>query len=470
MIAETRRAKIIATLGPASQSREQIKELVEVGADLLRVNTSHLQPQQAADLYRTISEIQDSSLGSLALLVDLQGPKIRLGEIENQHLETGHEVMFCPQDQPGVIHFPLPGLHKMLAPGCEIVLGDGAPTLEVVAIEGLCVRARVLRAGSIRARMGAALPGCKLGLPALTSRDMQHLQSAADYADWFALSFVSCAEDVIQLRQALQQVGSHAKIMAKIERAGALDDLDRIIDHADAIMVARGDLGVEVGLAAVPFVQEDIVRACVEHAKPAVIATQVLESMTHSDLPTRAEASDVAQALVEGASALMLSAESATGEHPALAVRTLGELIRKVESHLDLDPIAVPEGMGPQASLVRAADQLAYDQGVGVMLIPTDSGRTAQLAANLARQHIVALCPDRRVARQLNLQRGVHPVHWDGEHGQYLPTTVLECATEAGILRPGRRVVVAWSQDQPQGPPIQLIAAIGGDHTNHASL
>jgi len=459
MIVSGRRAKIIATLGPSCDSLEQIREMIEAGADVLRVNTSHLNPEEAQVLYERISQARGTS--STAILVDLQGPKIRLGEVPETHLDSGQEVSLSEKVGPNALHLPISGLCDHVQSGDQIVLGDGAPTLLVQEVKDDLVECRVQRAGDIRPRMGAALPHSDLCLPALTKKDHLHLQAAAPHADWVALSFVSCSEDVRELQYALKELGARAKTMVKIERAAALKCLDGIIQEADGVMVARGDLGVETGLASVPFIQEDIVKACIAQAKPAVIATQVMESMTHSDLPTRAEASDVAQALVEGASALMLSAETATGEHPVLAVETLGELIYKVEAHLKLQPIPVPPSAGLAGSLVRAADQLATDQAVQVMLIPTSSGRTARLAANLGRQYVVALCTDPVVRRQLSLEKGVKAIHWDGLHGDYLPVTVLEKARQEGVIKAKRRVVVAWSHEQPDGSTVQLVAALG---------
>jgi len=461
MVTSNRRAKIIATLGPACDSPQQITEMIKAGADVLRVNTSHLTPQQATHIYQIIQQQKEQLDKDFALLVDLQGPKLRLGNITPTHLVTGQQIKFSEQVLDDTIHMPIPDLMQHIKSGDRIVLGDGAPTLQVTKIVGQEIHAQVNRAGDIRPRMGAALPDSNLQLPALTEQDREHLIAAADYADWFALSFVSSPSDIKQLRLALDELECPAKIMAKIERASALICLPEIIHDSDAVMVARGDLGVETGLASVPFIQEDIVQACIAQAKPAVIATQVMESMIHADLPTRAEAADVAQALVEGASALMLSAETATGDHPLLAVSTLGELITKVEPQLRLKPITVPAGLGWAGSLVRAADQLANDQDVKIILIPTNTGRTARLAANLGRQHVVALCTDPRVRSQLALERGITSIMWDGQHGEYLPVTVLETARAAGVVASKRRVVVAWSHEQPGQGAVQLVAALG---------
>jgi pyruvate kinase len=309
--------------------------------------------------------------------------------------------------------------------------------------------------------MGITVPGGFEDLPAMTERDLAHLQVAVLYADWIALSFVRHANDVRLLRDALKIRGCNARIIAKIERAAALNDLEEIVGVSDGVMVARGDLGVEIGLAAVPFAQARIISCAQEHAKTVITATQVLESMITADAPTRAEAADIARALIEGTSALMLSAETATGAHPVLVVQTMAELILAAEQHLQWEPRQIPDYDNDRASLVHAADRLAADQQVEVVLIPTDTGRTARMASALARQHLVALCPDPRIRRQLALERGVITVDWDGEHGDYLPVTVLRHAVEQGLADAGQRVVVVWSHTHNSyDNPMQLVAAL----------
>lgn len=462
MIIEQRRAKIIATLGPACSSKQQQLKLVEAGADVLRVNTSHLTPEQATELYQQLEELREQTARPFAVMADLGGPKLRLASSAPKiYLIPGQELTLSEKEQEAAIQVRVPGLASILKEGSEIVLGDGFPTLQVKEISNDLVKTVVIRAGRIRPRIGIALPGTKLNLPALTENDKQHIKAAAPYADWMAQSFVQNKEDLEQLHHLLYKQGFKARIMAKIERFSALQNLDEIIEVADAVMVARGDLGIEIGLAAVPFQQQSIIAACRAHAKPSVTATQVLESMIHADLPTRAEASDVAQALVQGTSALMLSAETATGDHPALAVEIMSQLITSAEQHLELEPQSLPVGASRTASMVRAADQLADHQNIPVMIIPNDTGYTARLAAALGRQQVIALCCDQQVARSLCMERGVTPLAWDGDHGTYLPLTAIRRAAEAGLIEPGQRVVVAWGWNSPESEDeMHLIAAL----------
>lgn len=461
MIAGRRRAKIIATVGPACASREEQLSLVEAGADLLRVNTSHLSPDQAEEVYRQLVWVREEASRPFAILCDLCGPKLRLSSsAPEMELSPGEEVRLSEQETPGAVVARVPGLSEAVKEGSEIVLGDGYPTLQVINVEGGAVLCSVVRAGKMKPRMGVALPGTAIDLPALTEEDRAHIEAAAPYADWIAQSFVKDQSDIQELRGLLDQAGSQARILAKIERFSALGAAAEIIAAADAVMVARGDLGVEIGLAAVPFEQDRLIRSCRQMAKPSVTATQVLDSMTQADLPTRAEASDVAQALVQGTSALMLSGETAVGEHPALTVEVMSQLITRAESHLELRPQAPPEGAAAAASMVRAADQLAYEQDIPIVIIPTNTGATARLAAAIGRQQVIALCVDPQVERQLCLERGVWPISWDGDHGTYLPLTAIERACEAGLLREGRRVVVAWGFKPQQGEEMHLIAAL----------
>lgn len=460
MIAAKRRAKIIATLGPACDTDHQILALLQAGADVLRINTSHLNPEQAEAKYRKLTALRQQTEQPFALLVDLCGPKLRLSsENPTRNLTPGQTLSLSEHPGPDRILVRIPGFSESLSPGSEIVLGDGYPTLKVEQVENQVVKSRVIRAGALKPRMGVALPGTPINLPALTEQDKQHLKVAAVYADWVALSFVQDAEDIEELRALLCEHGSQARIIAKIERFKALQHLDEIIEAADAVMVARGDLGVEIGLAAVPFEQARVIESCRIRAKPSITATQVLDSMTLADLPTRAEASDVAQALIQGTSALMLSGETAVGEHPALSVEVMSQLITKAESHLKLLPQAPPEDAHRSASMVRAADQLAFEQDIPIVIIPTNTGNTARLAAAIGRQQVIALCVNPAVEQQLCLERGVTPVSWDGEHGTYLPLTAIRCAADAGVLRPDRRVVVAWGfNDGSQ--EMHLIAAL----------
>lgn len=461
-----RRAKIIATLGPACRSVPQICELIDAGADTLRVNTSHLTPQQASELYADLAQVRQLAGRDFAVLVDLQGPKLRLAATATKcQLAEDDQIILAETKHAtsGQAPVDIPGFAGQMTPGQTIMLGDGTPQLTVTKVSRHDVTAAVTVGGSIRPRMGITVPGGLTDLPPLTQSDLDHLSVCAGHADWVALSFVSNADDIRLLRHAMRIRDTDAKIIAKIERAGAMDHLDAIVQASDGVMVARGDLGMEIGLAAVPFAQQQIIDSAMRHAKTSILATQVLESMIAptGTQPTRAEVADMSHGLIAGVSAIMVSAESATGAHPNLVIRTMDEIIAAAEQHLTWADREIPGRDDRRASLVLSADRLAADQDVQTVIIPTDTGATARLAASLARQNIIALSPDPLVRQQLALERGVSTLHWDGDHGSYLPITVLQHAIDAGKVSPHERVVVVWNHtyDDPANP-VQLVAAV----------
>lgn len=466
MSIRSRRTKIVATLGPACHEPEQIVELVTSGADVLRCNTSHLTPELARELYERIEEVRPQFQKSVPILVDLQGPKLRLGAFSpRREVQVGEQVVLHEggeASEADVIPVAIEGFEGQARPGQVMVLGDGTPTLKVESCEGGYVRASVLAGGSMRARMGVGFPSGTFDFSALTSQDRKHILVARDFADFFALSFVGGVEDIAELRIALLECESDARVIAKIERGEALTGLEGIMSVSDAVMVARGDLGVDIGLAHVPFAQRWILQTAQQGLTCAITATQVLESMIHSDQPTRAEVTDITGAIMDGTSALMLSEETAMGKHPALAVRTMAALISDIEAYLVRTPREVPKTSDARGSLVRAADQLGSDLGIEKLLIPTDTGETARYAAALAHQNIIALAPSARVRRQLAIERGVTSLPWDGEHGERLPATIVNEAMRWGWVEPNERVIVAWSEMQAGGLS-QLIATLNLD-------
>lgn len=466
MIIPPRRTKIIATIGPACWEDQQILQLIQAGADALRVNTSHLTPRQAEDLYRRLDAICSNAERPVALLVDLQGPKLRLAkDIRPREIQVDQPVQLAETghvDDDEQIGVDIPAFVEQINIGQKLVLGDGAPVLSVTRIEGHRIIATAEHAGELRPGMGVLLPGGGQSLPALTDRDKQHLSACAPYADYVALSFVRSAAEMRGLRQLLEEHSSQARTVAKIERAEALDNLQALVAEADAVMIARGDLGLEIGLAQVPFAQREILRHSQAGLTCAITATQVLESMLHAPQPTRAEVTDIAHAIQEGTSALMLSEETAIGEHPAHTVATMADLIHQVERRLPPKAREIPVKGDPRASLVRAADQLGADMQATKLIVPTDSGETARYAAALARQHVYALARHERVRRQLALERGVHPIPWDGQHGTYLPVTAARWVQRAGYLEANEPVVVAWGEFSRRETTdwVQVIAAL----------
>jgi len=333
------RTKIVATVGPSCDTYEKLLELVRAGVNVFRLNFSHGTHEDKAKIIEYIREMNLKEPYNIAILADLQGPKLRVGEIENGFLEiaTGDILTFTSKEKvvgtKEKIYVSYPNLHEDVKVGDKILIDDGK--LEVVVIEITLsgdVKVAVTYGGVLMPKKGVNLPDTNISLPALTEKDLVDLQFIiGQKVDWVALSFVRKAEDIIDLKARLAKANSVTKVMAKIEMPSALKDLRNIILESDGIMVARGDLGVELPIEKVPLAQRDIVRKCIHRAKPVIVATQMMESMIDRIKPNRSEITDVANAVLEGTDAVMLSAETATGKHPALVVETMRKIIMEVE-------------------------------------------------------------------------------------------------------------------------------------------
>src|SRR5881394_3465707 len=333
-----RRTKIVATLGPATGKPEQIAGLIDAGVNVIRVNASHGTPEMRAGWIAAVRQAADAAGVPVAVLWDLQGPRIRVGKLpQPRELVPGETVVFAPEDVARQDELPTTyaDLATDVRPGARILLDDGLLSVEVTRITPPRVEGRVEDGGTLTSNKGMNLPGLHVSAPALTEKDREDAAHAASVgADYLALSFVRRAEDMAELRAL---VPAQTKLVAKIEKATALDDLPSILAASDAVMVARGDLGVELPFEEVPVVQKRLIREANRHGKPVITATQMLESMVHHPRPTRAEASDVANAILDGTDAVMLSAETAVGEYPLEAVRAMDRIIREMERH----PLAV---------------------------------------------------------------------------------------------------------------------------------
>jgi pyruvate kinase len=331
-----RRAKIVCTIGPSSRSETVLKGLIDAGMDVARVNFSHGTRDEHRAVFDTIRSLSDS----VAIMQDLRGPKIRIGEIAGgeMHLADGEMLKLTPRDVPGeagLIHVTYPELPQDVSPGDGIYMADGTIHLEVERIEGDEVHCRVVHGGILASRKGVNLPGVKISAPALTAEDRSDIAFGLELGmDYVALSFVRCAGEVEEVKRLIREAGSTARVVAKIEKREALRELEAIIDAADALMIARGDLGVEIAPEEVPVVQKSIVMECLKRGKPVITATQMLESMTSSERPTRAEASDVANAVIDGTDAVMLSAETAIGAYPVETVHMMRRIIERTERYV----------------------------------------------------------------------------------------------------------------------------------------
>ncbi|MEX2275702.1 MAG: pyruvate kinase [Actinomycetota bacterium] len=409
-----RRCKLVCTLGPASSGVDGVRALADAGADVFRINFSHGDAATHEALVAAVREVDEERETDLAVLVDLPGPKIRLGRLAQEPMELRAQQAFVLDPDVAVgdeLHATTtyPDIAGDLRAGDRILLADGAVELLVRAIDGRAVACDVVRGGRVRSGAGVNVPAERLGLPAITERDREGLARALDLkVDLVAQSFVRTADDIDELRVLM---GHRAvPIVAKIETRPAIEDADAILEEADAIMVARGDLGVELPIEEIPVLQKRLLRAAREAGRPAIVATQMLESMVHAPRPTRAEATDVANAVLEGADAIMLSAETAIGEYPIEAARAAVRIAEVAEANVALGtaPAVVPrddEAHGVAAAASRLAAQLA---GVTAIACYTATGRTAGLlAAERPGVPIVAFVPDRGIRRALALRWGV---------------------------------------------------------------
>ena len=444
-----RRTKIVCTIGPATASPDMVEQLAWSGMDAARLNFSHGDHDMLRDVVASVRRSQDLIGRPLAVIADLQGPKIRIGRIkEPRSVNPGDMLVLAPPGDGGSgdIDVTYSGLADAVAPGREILINDGLVRTRVVARDGPRVQTRVEVGGLISSGKGVNLPGAFLPIPSLTEKDEADLEFAlAIGADYIALSFVRTAGDVGELRRRLEAAGSSARIVAKIEKAEAVENLDEIVAASDALMVARGDLGVEIGAADVPLVQKLIIRAGRDAGRAVITATQMLESMIHQPEPTRAEASDVANAVLDGTSAVMLSGETAVGGYPLEAVGTMNRIIRAVEPSLSYhDPGRRREG--DVASIIsHAVCDVAEDLDATVIACPTQSGSTARAVSKFRpRRPIVAASPDPVVLQQLALEWAVVPiVISSAESTEDLWRKTLDAIRQSGLAEPGERVVLS---------------------------
>ena len=415
-----RNAKIVCTLGPSSDDFETIRELAEAGMSVARLNASHGSTEDRAALVETVRAVDEELVSPIAVMLDLQGPEIRTGEVddgESVTLSAADQVRFIEGDGVTPERIGLTGAVTGVRSGDRILLDDGRIETVATDIGDEVVRARVESGGELTSRSGVNVPGVDLGLDPVTAADERELALAAEYdVDFVAASFVSDDDDVYAVKETLEANGADIPIVSKIERADAVANLDALIDASDGIMVARGDLGVELRMEEVPVTQKWIIRQSRDHGVPVITATEMLDSMITSTRPTRAEASDVANAVLDGTDAVMLSAETAVGDHPVLVVETMDRLVTEVEgteTYADVLEGSVPAtGETRTDALARSARYLARDVGASAIVAATESGYTARKTAKYRPGiPVVASTPSDDVRRELALTWGVIPVH-----------------------------------------------------------
>ena len=450
MSADPRRTKIVATIGPASSSREVLAALAVAGVDAFRMNFSHGTHDQHAAAAKAVREVQTQLQKALALIADLQGPKLRIGDLEAPRvLVKGEEVTVVGEQVATDGELPVAPevIGEVLRPGHDVLIDDGLVRLTVEEVKDGRALCRVVVGGEVKTHKGVNLPGVPVPIPSLTKKDLDDLSFALGLGvDYVALSFVRAAADVRDLQSIIRQHGSPARVIAKIEKAEAVDVLDDVLAEADAVMVARGDLGVEMGAATVPLLQKRIIHRCLEVGKPVITATQMLESMIEHAEPTRAEASDVANAILDGTSAVMLSAETAAGNYPVEAVETMDRIARAVEPSMDYRHQMPEADEGPTVgrAMSNAACDLAEALRARAILVPTFTGRIASAVARLRpRRPIVGLSHHRTALQQMALEWGVTPVMMpETENVEDLWVRSLEAARKARAIDPGDRVVL----------------------------
>jgi pyruvate kinase len=444
-----RRTKIVATIGPVSSTHDMVQELVEAGVDAIRLNLSHGHHEDHATRARVVREVQAETGKPLALIADLQGPKLRIGDLPAPRmLLKGEEVLVVGEQVAVDGELPVAPavIGEVLRPGHDVLIDDGLVRLAVEQVEQGRAVCRVVVGGEVKSHKGVNLPGVPIPIPSLTKKDLDDLSFALELGvDFVALSFVRAAADVRDLQAIIRQHGSPARVIAKIEKAEAIAALEEVLAESDAVMVARGDLGVEIGAATVPLLQKRIILRCLEVGKPVITATQMLESMCEHAEPTRAEASDVANAVLDGTSAIMLSAETATGNYPVESVRTMDTIARAVEPSMGYRH-QMPEP-GEETTVGRAmsngACDLAETLGASAILVPTFTGRTASAVARLRpRRPIVGLSHHQTAVQQMALEWGVTPVLMpQTENVEDLWSRSMEAALKAGVVESGDRVV-----------------------------
>jgi pyruvate kinase len=446
-----RKAKIVCTLGPASDDQSQIRELAEAGMSVARLNASHGTPEHRAEVIDRIRAVDEMTDDPVAAMVDLQGPEVRTADIDEPiHLETGSTVRFFQGDTATPEEVGLSYPIGAAAVGDTVLLDDGRIEATVESVDGEDVTAHIESGGELPARKGVNVPGVDLDIELITEGDHEELKVAAEKnAEFVAASFVRDADDIYEISDTLEEYGAEIPIIAKIERVGAVENLDEIIDAAFGVMVARGDLGVEMPLEDVPVVQKRIIRKSQEAGVPVITATEMLDSMVRSRRPTRAEASDVANAVLDGTDAVMLSGETAIGDHPTRVVETMARIVREVESTDEYRETV--EGRVPNATknsrteaLSHAARYLASDTNAAAIVAASESGYTARKTAKFRpSEPIVTITPNDRVRRQLGLSWGIKPVYAQyRENVEDIMDDAVSAALDADVARSGDTIVV----------------------------
>ena len=447
----TQRTKIVATIGPASDSPDMIRKMMLAGMNVARLNFSHGKYEDHAERIERLRSVSEELDLPLMLLQDLQGPKIRVGDlpIEGVMLSEGESLTLVPiadyTGQVDTVAIDYPFVSEEAEPGTQVLLDDGLLELRVEKVEGTAVQCKVVEGGLLKSHKGVNFPTLNLRLPSMTEKDKRDLDFGIEQGvDIISLSFVRKPEDIQTLKALLKEKGANIPVLAKLEKPQAIANLEAIVDECDAIMVARGDLGVEMNPEKVPLIQKRIIHLCNQKGIPVITATQMLESMIHNPRPTRAEASDVANAIIDGTDAVMLSGESAVGDYPLESVKMLARIAAEVEPSIEF--VNYPANRTDDADAISEALH-AIDDTINLQCIVafTETGYTAKLASEeRPKAPIVAYTPDPKVYRRLCLNWGVRPILLQGFEGTLTDvlTQVEADLIQRNFAAPGDKVLV----------------------------
>jgi pyruvate kinase len=466
------RTKIVATVGPACDTYEKLLDLVKAGVNVFRLNFSHGSHEDKAQIIEHIRHINSTQPFNIAILGDLQGPKLRVGEIENNYLPltAGDILTFTNTKCVGnleKIYVSYPNLADDVKMGNTIMIDDGKIEVKVVDItKEKDVKVQVTLGGILSSKKGINLPDTKISLPALTEKDLIDLEFIIEQKlDWVALSFVRSVKDIVILRNKLDEKKSKIKIIAKIEKPEALVNIRDIIIESDAIMIARGDLGVELPIEQVPLIQRELIRKCIHRAKPVIVATQMMESMIDRTKPNRSEITDVANAVLEGADAVMLSGETAAGNYPTLVVETMRKIIRQVEAteyrynrEEDLKPLSHSPSFLSDAVCYNAC-KISKDLNANALVGMTQSGYTGFILSSYRPEsHLFIFTKERTLVNQLSLSWGVRAFFYDAEESlDNIVTDQITILKQRGFLNSGDIVVNTGSTPIHQHLPTNVI-------------
>jgi pyruvate kinase len=451
-----RRTKIVATLGPATDDQDELERLIRAGCDVVRINFSHGDARTHARRIKMVRAVARELDTDVAVLADLSGPKIRIDRFREGRVELarGQSFTLYARENPpagdeqgvGVAYL---GLARDVQPGSELLLDDGLMSLTVDEVVGDEIRCTVNTAGPLSDRKGLNLRGGGLSIPGVSEADKADIQLAAEWqVDYLAVSFPRSAEDMQQARTLLHEAGGTAGLVSKIERTEAIDHLDAIIEASDAVLVARGDLGVEIGEAELPGLQKRIIAACLKLSRPVITATQMMQSMIENPIPTRAEVLDVANAVIDGTDAVMLSAETAVGRHPARVIEAMARICegaeRHVQAHQPSRLFNSPAERADQA-IAMAAMMVANNFGAQAIIALTESGATAQWLSRVRSPlPIIGMSPNRASLRKMRLFQHVQPLFFSANEARpsQIPRLAMERAREVGLIATGDRVLM----------------------------